>query len=79
MGKDETCYNCNLYVNCEEDSARKHCSRWVGTNDIYKCKCGSSNFEVELNCKLNDVEDDTAFHILRCTKCKDEIFEFYDE
>ena len=81
MNKDETCYNCNLYVNCKKDSARKHCSRWIGTNDIYKCGlCGSTNFEIELNCKLDEVSDigSSAFHIIRCAKCKDEIHEFYD-
>ena len=72
---DKTCYTCNAF-DCNKTPARKTCSNWIGDEDILKCKCGSSSFKIELNCKLEDVVDDTAMHKIICSECNDDIHQF---
>lgn len=73
---DKTCYTCNLIKTCDKTPASKTCSNWIGDMDILKCGCGSTDFEIELNCKLEDVVDDLALHSIRCSNCKDEAYLF---
>lgn len=45
----------------------------------YKCKCGSLLFEISLNCKIEDVVDDTVFSSIVCAKCGDVIYSFEED
>ena len=77
-----TCYHA-----VEHDFCQGGCNRQcaflptvvcVPVVDSYKCKCGSTQFEIMLNCKLKDVCDDTAYSSLVCSNCNEEVYSFVD-